>query len=474
MDRETKLATQSIPKLLISLAIPSILAQLVNIIYNMVDRIYIGRMADGTTAMSALAVSLPVVTIIMAFTMLVGTGGAPLTAIKLGQQDKDGADKVLTTSFVCLIISAVTLTVIILIFAKQILYLFGANDSNIVYATQYVRIYAVGTIFVHLSFGLNAYITSQGFAKFSMATILIGAILNIILDPIFIFVFDMGVSGAALATILAQGISAIWVLKFFFSPKTMVKIKRKYLKPDPKIVFSIVALGISPFVMYLTESLLQISYNNQLSLYGGTIAVSSYTILISTYQMLNSTVMGFSQGASPILSYNYGAGLYSRVRATFKLLIIIAVSFSLIFTIFITTFPEVIAKIFTNDADNIAMTAWAMSVYFMGSYIYGAQNACQQCFLALGQAKRSLSMALFRKVVLLIPLVYILPILLGDSQFAINFAEPIAHLVGEGDKVFAVLFAEAISDCTAAIVTFTLFMSFYRNYLRLPDKEWKR
>lgn len=474
MERETRLATQSIPKLLLSLAVPSICAQLVNLIYNMVDRIYIGRMADGVLAMSALAASLPVVTIVMAFAMLVGTGGAPLAAIKLGQQDKNAANKVLTTSFVCLVIVAAVITLIILIFAQPILYLFGADSTNIEYATAYVRIYALGSIFVNISYGLNAYITSQGFAKFSMATVLIGAILNIILDPIFIFVFDMGVSGAALATIISQGVSAVWVLKFFLGDKTLLKIKKEYLKPDMKIVLAIMALGVSPFIMYLTESLLQIAYNNQLLLYGGTIAVSSYAVLISTFQMVNMIVMGFSQGASPILSFNYGAQLYSRVRATFKLLVIIAVSFTFIFTIVILTIPELFAKIYTNDADSITMTAWALTVYFMGSFIYGFQNSCQQSFLALGQAKRSLSMALFRKIVLLIPLIYILPSLIGDSQFAINFAEPIAHLVADSGKVFAVLLAESISDCTAALVTFSLFMNFYRKHLRLPDKEWKK
>ncbi len=470
MDKASnKLGTEKVFKLLISLAIPSIVAQLVNVVYNIVDRIYIGRMEDGALAMSGLAVSLPVVTIVMGFSMLFGTGGAPLAAIKMGEKDIEGANKILTNSFACLTISGVVLTAVFLIFLDPILYVFGADSTSIGYARDYVGIYAIGNIFVHLSFGLNAYITTQGFAKFSMATVIIGAGLNIVLDPLFIFVFDMGVSGAALATIISQAVSAIWVLMFFMGKKSTLKIKKEYIMPSIKIVLSITALGVSPFIMCVTESLLQITFNNQLLLYGGTLAVGTMAILSSTYSVLNMTLTGLSQGAQPIMSYNFGAKNYTRVRKTFKLLVAIAFGYKFIAVILIVIFPTFFASFYTSDPDSLRMASWALVPYLFGSMVAGLQSSCQQSFLALGQAKRSLLMALNRKIILLIPLIYILPALIGDTQWAIDMAAPVADLVHDPGRVFSVLFAESVADVLASLSTFTLFMFFYKKHLTKAD-----
>lgn len=460
------LGTENVGKLLLSLSIPSIIAQLVNILYNMVDRIYVGRLPEGTVAMSALSVALPIVTIILAFTQLLGIGGAPLAAIKLGKKDTDAAEKILTTSLVCLLMSGMLITIIVQIFAKDILYIFGADETNIAMAIEYIKIYTLGTIFVQISFGLNSYITTQGYARYSMSTVIIGAVLNIILDPIFIFLLNMGVKGAALATVLAQSVSAVWALRFFLSDRTSIRFRKKYLIPDIKVVGSICALGISPFIMNSTESILLISFNNQLSLYGGTMAVATMAILISIFQMISMTLQGICQGGQPIMSYNLGAGNKKRVRDTFKILYICCVSFTFVANGSILLFSNVFAGIFTTDPDTLRMATWAIRVYMAGGLFYGAQTACQMSFLALGQAKRSLSMALFRKIIVLIPLIYILPTLIGGSDFAIAMSAPVADLCYDGGKVFAVLISEAIADFSAAIVTSTMFFTFYRKHLK--------
>lgn len=471
MTEENKLGYEKISKLLISLAIPSIIAQLVNILYNMVDRIYIGQMSEGTTAMAALSVALPIITFISAFTMLVGTGGAPLCAIRLGEDNKDKAEEIMTNSFSMLLITGILLTAIILVFQKPLLYLFGATDETIKSAMSYISIYALGTVFVQMTLGMNAYINTQGFAKIGMCTVLIGAILNIILDPIFIFVFHMGVSGAALATIIAQGISAFWVLRFLFSSKSIIKIRKEYLIPKLSIVLSIMALGISPFVMNATESFLQISFNNQLSLYGGTMAVASMAILNSLWQFITLPLQGLCQGAQPIMSYNYGAKNYTRVRNTFKLLFKLCIGLSMMVGFSVIIFSEFFVSIFTIDPLTIKFASWAIKVYLAGSVLFGAQIACQQSFMALGQAKISLTMAVFRKIILLIPLIYIFPILLGNVSFADFLASPIMDMVKNGTKVFAVLFAEPVSDILAALTTTTMFYRFYKKNLCFEDKK---
>lgn len=466
---KNKLGYEKISKLLLSLAIPSIIAQLVNVLYNMVDRIYIGQMTNGTTAMAALSVTLPVITFVTAFTQLVGVGGAPLCAIKMGEKKIDKAEQIMTNSFVLLIGVGIILTTIILIFHEPLLLLFGANEETLPLAVSYITIYALGTVFVQMTLGMNAYINTQGFAKMGMCTVVIGAVLNIILDPIFIFGFNMGVSGAALATIIAQGVSAIWVLIFLFGKKSTIKVRKQYFIPDMRIVGSIVSLGISPFVMSSTESLLQISFNNQLLVYGGTMAVATMAILMSLWQFITLPLQGLCQGAQPILSYNYGAKNFTRVRKTFKLVFWLCVGFACLASGIEMLFAPFFVGIFATDAETIHFASWAVRVFMLGAGVFGAQIACQQSFMALGQAKISLCMAILRKIILLIPFIYIFPFILGNLSFASWASSSIVSMVQDSSRVFAVLFAEPVSDILAATMTVFMFMRFYKRELRQPD-----
>lgn len=460
-----KLAEGSIPKLVISLAIPSIIAQLVTMIYNMVDRIYIGHTANGTVAMAALGITLPIITLINAFTLLFGMGGAPLCAIKLGEKNQEKAEQIMANSFICLIISSILITLSVLLFSEPMLYLFGADSLTIEPAKSYILIYVIGTIFVQLTVGMNAYINTQGFTKIGMKTVLLGAVLNIILDPIFIYVFNMGIKGAAIATILSQSVSCIWVLKFITSEKTTVKLRRIYLKPDLKIIFAICSLGISSFIMISTESLLQISFNNRLSIYGGTTAVGVMSIMNTLLQCVSLPTQGIMIGTQPILSYNYGAKEYSRVRECFKFVIKLTTGATILIAGSIILFSDLFVHIFTTDQTYIEFSRWSIKVFLIGMTIFGLQIGCQQSFMALGQAKVSLCMALLRKVFLLIPLIYILPVAFGGFEFAASLSAPIANFVNDSPKVFLVLLAEPISDIIAALTTTALFIRFYKKNL---------
>lgn len=470
MAKTEDLATKKIPTLLITLAIPTVIAQFVNLLYNIVDRIYIGRLVDGTNALGGLSICLPIITLIMAFTQLFGTGGAPLAAIRLGQKNKDEAEKIMTNSFVLLIISGIILTILVLLFKEPLLKSFGADQNTLSYGIQYISIYALGTIFVQIAFGMNPYINTQGFTKIGMATVLIGAILNIILDPVLIFGFNLGVKGAAIATITSQAVSAIWALKFLFGKTTTIKIRKKYLIPSFKIAVSIVSLGVSLFVMTSTESLLQISFNNQLSKYAGTVGVSTMAILFSVYQMISMPLLGLAQGAQPIVSYNYGAQNYKRVREALSFLFKLCIGFSVIVASIVIIFSSNFASIFISNNDvALRFTTWALRVYLLGAILFGAQIASQQSFMALGQAKMSLLMALFRKVILLIPLIFILPALISNTQFATFFSNPISNIAMYPTKAFATLLAEPISDIIAAVVTTIMFIRFYQKNLLKDD-----
>lgn len=440
------LEKEPIGKLLISLAVPAIVSQLVNLLYNMVDRIFIGKMADGDLAMAGLGVSLPILTIVAAFAQLFGTGGAPLCAIKMGQKDNDAAEKIMTNSFSTLLVSGALLTLFILFFREPLLSLFGADGETLPYAMSYVGIYAFGTIFVQITMGMNPYINSQGFAKIGMFTVVIGAVLNIILDPIFIFGFGMGVSGAALATVFSQMVSGIWVLVFLFGKKSILKIRKRYLIPNLKIVWSITALGISPFIMQATESLVQISFNNQLGKYGGNVAVGGITIMYSLMTFVTLPISGLAQGGAPIISYNYGAGRIDRVKKTFHCVFISCFVISFLAAMAIMVFSRQFAGIFIKEGPILEFTARALRIFLVGMTVFGFQIACQNTFMALGQAKISLMMALLRKVVLLVPLIYLLPLFLED-------------------KVNAILMAEPIADITAATVTTICFFVFYQRVL---------
>ena len=432
-----------ISTLLFKLSLPAIIAQLVNLLYNIVDRIFIGRMPNGELAMAGVGVAFPIIMIVAAFSALVGMGGAPLAAIKMGENDNDGAEEILTNSFSVLVIMSVILTVIVLIFKEPILWAFGASEATILYASSYLGIYIIGTISVQIALGMNPFINTQGFAKVGMTTVLIGAVINIVLDPILIFGFGLGVKGAAIATVIAQTASALWVIRFLLQKGTILRIKREYIVPKWTIVKNTMALGVSPFVMQSTESLVLISLNNMLMIHGGDLAVGAMTIMSSIMQIILLPMMGLSQGAQPIISYNYGAGQMDRVKEAFKLLFKLSIGYTTVMWILILSIPQVFVSIFNNDPELMRITTWSMRIYFAGIFAFGAQTACQQTFLALGKAKISLILALLRKIVLLIPLIFILPI----------FVE---------NKMFGVLLAEPVADILAAIATVLTFRMFYK------------
>ena len=332
-NKNVNLGEGSVGKLLINLAVPAIIAQMVNLLYNIVDRIFIGRMANSEIAMAGIGVAMPIIMIISAFSYLIGSGGAPLTAIKMGEKNNDEAEKIMSNSFSMLLIIGVSLTIVFLLFKEPILWAFGASETTINYALDYLTIYVMGTLFVQIALGMNPFINTQGFAKIGMLTVLIGAVINIALDPILIFTFDMGVKGAALASIIAQGVSTLFALNFLFGKKSILKIRKKYLKLDKKIVGSILALGIAPFIMQATESLVLVSLNNQLSRFGGDLAIGAMTIMSSIMQIITMPLMGLTQGAQPIISYNYGAKNLDRVKKTFKLLLLTCLSYSTLIVI---------------------------------------------------------------------------------------------------------------------------------------------
>ena len=449
MKEKQNLGTGSVGKLMIQLAIPAIIAQLVNVLYNIVDRIFIGRMDNGEIAMAGVGVAFPIIILISAFSSLVGMGGAPLAAIKMGEDDTAGAEKIMSNCFTMLLVIAVILTVVFNIFKEPILWAFGASDATIGYALEYLNIYLIGTVAVQVALGMNMFINTQGFAKIAMCTVMIGAGLNIVLDPIFIFGFDMGVQGAALATIIAQFVSAIWILVFLFGKKTKLKIRKEYIKPERRIVTSVCALGISPFIMQATECLVIVVMNSSLLKYGGDMAVSVMTVMNSIMQIVLLPCMGLTQGAQPIISYNYGAKKLDRVKSAFKLQLIACMTFTTTMWAALMFFPATFVHIFNSDAELIAIGEWAIPIFFGGILMFGAQIACQQTFLSLGQAKISLILALLRKVVLLVPLAYIIPLFFDTKA----------------DKLVGVFMAEPIADVLAALTTITCFVYFYKKTL---------
>lgn len=433
---KNKLESQPVGKLLMQLAAPAILAQVINALYNIVDRMYIGHIEGiGAYALTGVGICFPILMIISAFAALVGNGGAPIAAIKMGEKDNKTAEKIMGNCFSLLIIISVILTTIFSIFKKDILLMFGGNEETISYAVDYIGIYLIGTIFVQISLGLNAFINTQGFAKTGMLTVLIGAISNIILDPIFIFGFDMKVKGAALATIISQGISATWVLLFLFGKKTQLKFRKENLKISKKIVLPVLALGVSPFIMQSTESLVSIVLNVSLEKFGGTMAVGAMTVISSIMQMIFMPLQGLGQGAQPIISFNYGAKRIDRVKKTFKIFFISALTFTGVTWLSLMLFPGAFVNIFSSDAKLYGLTVWGLRIFMSGILFFGAQIACQQTFVALGQAKVSLFLALLRKIILLIPFALILPYFFEDKVFAIFLAEPCADILAVATTV---------------------------------------
>ena len=450
--KSVDLGSGNVRKLMVSLALPTILSQIVNMLYNLVDRVYIGHMQPvdtvGALALTGVGVCLPVILIISAFAALLAMGGAPRASIFEGRGESGQSERIMGNSFSLLICASLVLTVLLQLFAEPLLLLFGASENTIGYALSYLKIYSLGTICVQMTLGMNTYITAQGFTTVSMKTVLIGAILNTILDPIFIFVLDMGVRGAALATILSQAVSALWVLRFLTGPTTRWRLRRENLRPVPSVFLPSLALGLSPFIMQSTESLIAVCFNSSLLKYGGDIAVGSMTVLISIMQLAMMPLQGLTQGAQPIISYNFGARNAQRVRDAFKTLLTACLTYSLVLWAAVQLFPRTFVMIFNNDPTLVAYAAKALRVYMAATGIFGIQIACQQTFIALGNAKTSLFLAALRKIILLIPLIYILPHFFANKVIAVFLAEPVADLlaVATTATMFSIQFKRSMAE----------------------------
>lgn len=428
-DKEL-LGKAPVGKLLFKLALPTVVAQLINMLYNIIDRIYIGHMpGDGDLALTGVGVCMPIIMLVSAFAALVSSGGAPRASIFMGKKDHGTAEKILGGCFGLQIIVSIVITVILLIFNRELLLAFGASQKTIGYATSYMSVYAFGTIFVQLTLGMNAFVTAQGFTKISMLSVMIGAVANIILDPIFIYGLDMGVSGAALATVISQSLSCVWVVMFLCGKKTLLRIKWKNLFVSPKIILPCLALGLAAFIMQASESVIFVCFNTSLQNYGGDIAVGAMTILTSVMQFAMLPLQGIAQGAQPISSYNYGAKNKQRVKQTFKLLLVVSVAYSFALWLAVMLFPRGFASMFTNDVALLDFTQKVIRIYFGAMCMFGVQIACQMTFVSLGNAPASVAVAILRKFVLLLPLIYILPNLVQDPTIGVYMAEPIADVV---------------------------------------------
>lgn len=443
------MGTGNVKKLLVQLMLPAVVAQVVNLLYNIVDRIYIGHIEGiGAAALTGVGLFTPILMLLNAFAMLIGAGGAPRTAIALGQDHKEDAERIMSNSFTMLLLFSAVLTVVFYAAAPTLLRLFGASDTTLPYALAYSRIYILGSVCVLMVLGMNPFITTQGFSKISMLTTVIGAVINIVLDPLLIFVLGLGVRGAAIATVLSQAVGMLWILRFLTGKKTILRLRLSYMKPQARILLPVMALGISSFVMLSTESLLSVSFTSSLARYGGDLAVGAMTVITSVSQLCSLPVQGLCQGAQPVISFNFGAAKKDRVKEAFRFLLTLCAGYTILFWVLAMLVPGAAAGIFTADADLISYTTWAMRIYMAGIFSVGFQMACQQSFMALGQAKVSLLLACLRKIILLIPLIFILPLLLPD-------------------KVFAVFLAEPVSDVIAAAVT---TMTFLRRFDHILDR----
>ena len=448
----TDLGSGSVGKLLFSLALPTITSQIVNMLYNLVDRVYIGHMQPAETvgklALTGVGVCLPIIMVISAFAALLAMGGAPRASIEEGRGNSGEAERIMGNCFAMLVIVSLVLTVVFRVFARPMLMTFGASENTIGYALEYMQIYALGTAFVEITLGMNAFITAQGFTTVSMKTVLIGAILNTILDPIFVFGFNLGVRGAALATILSQAVSMIWVLRFLLGKKTKWRLRRELLRPKAKVVLPCLALGMSPFIMQSTESLIAVCFNASLYQYGGDIAVGAMTVLTSIMQFAMMPLQGLTQGAQPIVSYNYGARNAQRVRAAFRCLLRACVTYSLLLWALVQLFPRMFILMFNSSPELVEYASWALRIYMAATGIFGVQIACQQTFVALGNAKTSLFLAVLRKIILLIPLIYILPHFFADKAFAVFLAEPVADVLAvlTTSTMFAFQFKRSMAE----------------------------
>lgn len=442
------MGTGSVKKLMVRMAVPALVGQVINLLYNIVDRIYIGHIPDiGGTALTGVGLFTPILMLITAFAMLAGAGGAPRAAIAMGRGQKDEAEQIVGNCFTVLMILAVVLTAVFYVTLSPLIRLFGGSDSTLPYALEYGRIYILGSVFVLIVMGMNTFITTQGFAKTSMLTTVIGAVINIVLDPIFIFVLDMGVTGAALATVLSQAVSAIWILKFLMGKKTILRLKAKNLRLVPKIITPCLSLGVSSFIMISTESILSISFTSSLARFGGDVAVGAMTVLTSINQLVTMPLTGICQGGQPLISFNYGARKLDRVKEAFFCQFFVCIAYTTGFWLLLMFFPSFFAGIFTSDMALVDYTGWALRIFLAGAFSIGFQISCQQAFMALGQAKISLFMACLRKLILLIPMIFILPFFFQNKAMAVFLAEP-------------------ISDILAAAVTTFMFFRFFRKMMK--------
>ena len=447
------LGSGSVKRTMLHLAVPAVVAQVINLLYNIVDRIYIGHIPEvGGAALTGVGLCAPILMLVTAFAMMLGTGGAPRAAIAMGRSNHKEAEHIMGNCFSMLLLISVLLTAAFYVFAPPLLRAFGASDSTLPYAVEYCRIYVLGSVFVLTVMGMNPFVTTQGFAKISMLTTIIGAVINIILDPIFIFVLGLGVKGAALATVLSQAVSAVWVMLFLTGKKSILRLRFANLKLVPQIILPCLGLGVSTFVMMSTESLLSISFTSSLARFGGDLAVGAMTILNSLTMLLSMPLQGICQGGQPLISFNYGAGKADRVKEAFRCQLFTCAGYAVLFCLAVNLFPKTLAGIFTTDTALVTYAAWAMRIFLGCAFTHGFQTACQQAFLALGEAKISLLLACLRKLVLLIPLIFIMPLFFAD-------------------KVFAVFLAEPVSDVIAAAVTTVTFLTQFKKILAFLTKH---
>lgn len=446
------LGTQPIGRLLLKLSIPTVIAQLINMLYNIVDRIYIGHIPEsGSLALTGVGVCMPIIMIVSAFAALISSGGAPRASIYMGKQDRTSAEQILGNCFVLQILLSLVLTAVLLLWSKDLLLAFGASKNTISFATDYMQIYAFGTLFVQLTLGMNAFITAQGFTSISMISVLVGAVCNITLDPIFIFGFHMGVKGAALATVLSQAVSTVWVVLFLSGKKTQIHLKKNYMYLDAKVILPCIALGTAAFIMQASESIVTVCFNSSLLRYGGDIAVGAMTILTSVMQFAMLPLQGIAQGAQPISSYNYGAKNADRVKKTFRLLLITCLTYSTALWAVVQLVPQIFVRLFTSDTALVRFASPVLKIYLGGLFLFGIQIACQMTFTSLGKAVNSIIVAVVRKFVLLIPLIYIMPHILSDPTAGVYTAEPIADIIAV--LFTSVLFAGQFKKAVAEIET---------------------
>lgn len=442
------LGSGSVKKWMVQMAVPAVVGQVINLLYNVVDRIYIGHIPEiGGIALTGVGLFAPILMLLTAFAMLASSGGAPRAAMAMGRGNQEEAEKILGNCVTFLLGLAVILTAVFYAAAPALLRIFGASDATLPYALRYGRIYILGTVFVLVVMGLNPFLTTQGFAKMSMLTTVIGAVINIILDPIFIFAFHLDVAGAAIATVLSQIISAAWILKFLMGKKTILKLRPSAMGLERRIIMPCLGLGVSSFVMVSTESILSVSFTSSLARYGGDTAVGAMTVLTSISQLIMMPTAGICQGGQPIISFNYGARKLDRVKEAFYCQLIACAGYTTAFWLLVRIFPGFFPRLFTNDRALVEYSQWALGIFLACGFSIGFQNACQQAFVALGQAKVSLFLACLRKLILLIPMIFILPLFFQNKAFAVFLAEP-------------------VSDLTAAAVTVATFFRFFRKLLK--------